>query len=86
MNDDEWLQLKATGPAIAVDLLRCQWARPLFTPEDTEECGEQAVQIVVLYGTPLGIMNLKLCQRHIDRVSEESIPHLEPLDSQQPPP
>jgi hypothetical protein len=56
------------------DLLGCQWGRGIATEDDTEPCFNEAVRMVALHdGAETAIW--KLCQRHLQRLSEETVPH-----------
>jgi hypothetical protein len=57
-------------------LVGCQWGQLLHTPDMPKRCTEQAVQIVRLYDTPLGTIELRLCQLHLDRIEAETTPHV----------
>lgn len=56
-------------------LLGCEWGpEAIHTKDDDANCPERAVQIVVLHGDD-AMREVKLCQRHVDRVMAETDPH-----------
>jgi hypothetical protein len=74
-----------TGPrippgaqAIVDRLLGCRWGREFATLDDLGRCEESAVQIVVVHppdGSDAGAFETRLCQRHLDRLALETVPH-----------
>lgn len=65
-----------TVESMVQELIGCAWGRRLGTPDDTEPCNEQAVQIVVLHdgGDEKAV---KLCPKHRDRILQETDPHVD---------
>ena len=60
-------------------LLGCGWGRDFATADDMARCAEAAVRIVLLHppdGSEAAIATIKLCQRHIDRLSLETVPNV----------
>lgn len=60
-------------------LLGCEWGRTVSTPDDREPCPEGAKQIVVVH-PPGGsledvVATVRLCEKHLERLEEETIPH-----------
>ena len=66
-----WGELRGIGPAQA--LLGCAWGRTVHTPDDADACPRQAVQIVVVHDGDAAI-ELRLCARHVERLSRETTP------------
>jgi hypothetical protein len=58
---------------IVRELLGCEWGRALSTPDDTVPCEERAVGYVVVHDGDAEAA-FKLCQRHHDRLSQETTP------------
>ena len=63
----------SVGDLILQDLLGCQWGRRVKTPDDEAECQEQAVCMVVVHDGAAE-MCFKLCERHHERVLQETTP------------
>lgn len=61
--------------SILHELLGCAWGRKIGLSNDTEPCGEKAVQIVVLYHGDKQF-DVKLCAKHRDVVLAETTPHV----------
>lgn len=61
-------------------LLGCAWGRSISAPGDQERCNEQAKTIVILHdGNKTA--EFKLCDKHRDRVFQETDPHIEEEDA-----
>lgn len=54
-------------------LIGCSWGRVVVVPDDQEVCDEQAVRIVVVHDGDASI-ELRLCDRHVERLSRETTP------------
>jgi hypothetical protein len=52
-------------------LLGCSWGHVVSTPDDLEPCDQDAVQIVIVHDGPWS-KDLRLCQRHVDRLALET--------------
>lgn len=55
-------------------LLGCDWGKSVMTPDDQEPCTDRAVQIIVVHNGP-ATRDLKLCAKHVERLSQETTPH-----------
>lgn len=55
-------------------LLGCEWGKSVMTPDDQDPCTERAVQIIVVHNGPAA-RELKLCEKHKERLEEETVPH-----------
>jgi hypothetical protein len=60
--------------AIVDELIGCAWGRKVTTPDDPWPCPNQARTVVVVHDGE-DQRELKLCDRHRDRVMAETTPH-----------
>lgn len=57
------------------DLIGCAWGRGISTPDETDECTEQAVKIVALHDALDRQFEVRVCQRHFDKLAALTDPH-----------
>lgn len=65
-----WGELRQVGGPVQ-SLLGCAWGRTVSTPDDAAMCPFQAAQIVVVHNGDVSV-DLKLCRRHVERLSRET--------------
>lgn len=63
----------SAAEAVVQKLLGCAWGRGISTPDDTTPCPERAKQIVVLHRDDEEY-EVRLCERHLAVVLEQSTP------------
>jgi len=68
-----WGEIRELPSAQAA--LGCMWGRAVHTPDDAAACPAQAAQIVVVHDGDVSVF-LKLCRRHVERLSQETTPRV----------